>query len=94
MIPKTPQEMQAMIFVAVVTRLYGDVTTEARRRRLTEHDIAGIERRALATLKDGPDFAHEFTTFEAEPVVAKTLKDIEALLIMARAGRLKNIQQK
>jgi len=41
-------------------RPYGDITEAARRKRLTEHDIAGIERRILMDLSDLRNFASAF----------------------------------
>lgn len=94
MIPETPEQMRAVLMMALITRAYGDITIEARRRRLTEHDIAVIERRVVGMLRDAKSFAHEFQTFETEPVVAGVLSELEAFFAAARGSRLKNVQQK
>lgn len=94
MLPRTPDEMRSMLYMSMISRVYGDITTEARRRRLTEHDIANIERRVLSILRDGDSFAHEFTTFQVEPVIAQVLKELETFFAMTREARIQSIQQK
>ena len=94
MIPRTPEELYATVFLAMITRLYGDVTTEARRRRLTEHDIATIERKLLELMGTGAEFAQEIKGFEAEPVMAKARNEIQQIFAMTKAGRVKQIMQK
>jgi len=93
MIPKTSQEMQSLLIMALITRLYGDITTEARRKRLTEHDIGTIEQRTMRYLSGGPDFAHEFKDFEAEIPRAAALKIVKEMCDAIRAVRAKQIAQ-
>lgn len=92
MIPSTPQEMTDLITHTLLLRVYGDITTAARRGRLTEHDISLIERSAIRLLKDEAKFADEFPTFEAEPAVAAGISQVEDFLAAARSGRINQIQ--
>lgn len=94
MIPETPEEMTAVITNSVIADLYVRITTEARKRRLTEHDIAVIERRAIEEWREAKNAAHEFTTYEAEPAILQGLKHVEDFTAGARAQRIKAIQQK
>lgn len=94
MIPKTPDEMYTMLFKTLITRAYGDITTEARRRRLTEHDIAAIERRILDFRRDLEEIPDEFPTFETEPVVARAFNEMQEFFAVLRAARIQNIRQK
>lgn len=94
MIPKTPEELYSMLLRVMLLRAYGDVTQAARRGRLTEHDIARIERNTLDILRTSPDFSDEFTTFEAEPVRANALREAEEFFRVCRIGRQKAIADK
>ena len=91
--PTTPDELAAMLMFTMMTRLYGDVTTEARKRRLTDHDIETIERTVLAFKKDTDAFAKEFP-FQTEVVVARVFNDLKQFLAAAKSGRIKHFQQK
>jgi hypothetical protein len=94
MIPKTPEEFFAILYKTLVSRIYLDLTTEARRRRLTEHDIATIERRVLDFRRETDAFAHEFETFETEPVVARTFQEMQEFFAVTKAARIEKVQQK
>lgn len=94
MIPDTPGQMHSVLFMTMLSRAYGDITATARRRRLSEHDISTIEGKVLAMLRDAPDFAGEFTTFEVEPVLAGVLQQLEQFFAAIRAGRAKQGQKK
>lgn len=93
MIPKTAAEMTGLVHIALLTRIYGDVTMAARRGRLTEDAIATIERRAIATLGGADQFADEFKTFQAEVAVAEAVKITRELLASVRAGRERQIRE-
>lgn len=69
MIPKTPEEMTAMLKETMHFKLYTAITIASRRKRLTEHDISTIEKSILREFDIGEQVAHEFTSFEAEPAV-------------------------
>mgnify|MGYP001323138618 CR=1 FL=1 len=94
MIPKSPSEMTNLIVQILMLRIYGDITAAARRGRISEHDIALIERSAIRAIKEGPDFSHEFETFEAEPAVAAGIKLVEDFLATTRSARINQIQNK
>ena len=74
--PKTPDDMFSLVTHAMMVRLYGELALEARRKRLTEHDISLIETRIIRILREGEDFSGEVKGYESEPVMA----DIEAYL--------------
>lgn len=93
MLPKTPEEMYSLLLRAMLLRAYGDITTAARRKRLTEHDIATIERNTLDILKGAADFADEFKTFEVEPVRANALREVQEFFAVTRTGRQKQIAE-
>jgi hypothetical protein len=93
-IPANPAEMMTMILQTALVRLYGDVTTAARRGRLTENDIAVIERRAMADLAMPKGIAHEFTDFEAEPAWRKAEHEIRSLLLIIKTARERHIREK
>lgn len=94
MLPKTPDELHALLINTLMTRAYGDITTAARKGRLTEHDIAVIERKCLNFLKEAPSFANEFTTYEVEPVVAAAIKQAHDFFAAVRTGRIRQISEK
>lgn len=92
--PKTPEELYSILFKTLFSRLYLDMTSEARRRRLTEHDIAMIEKRVLAFQRQTDNFAGEFTTFETEPVVARVFQEMQELFAVTKPARVDKVQQK
>lgn len=94
MIPQTPDEMYTMLFKLLMTRAYGDITEAARRGRLTEHDIATIERRILAFRDDLKGVGVEFQTFEAEPEIAKAFNEAKDFFAVIRAARVQKIQKR
>jgi len=94
MLPTTPEEMTTILFNTMLSRIYLDISTAARRGRLTEHDISTIERRLLASMREGPDFSQEFTTFEVEPAIAKAVDMMQQFFAATRSARVNDIQQK
>ena len=94
MLPRTPDEMTSLIVMAMLTRIYGDITLAARRGRLTGHDIVTIENKIERLMRDAEDFAEEFETFEAEPACAKAMQIVEQFLAATRGGRVRQIDQK
>lgn len=94
-IPQTPDQMTEMMFRLGMQRAYLDVTTEARRRRLTEHDIALIERNIMDLLT-GVDsaIAKEFTQFEAEPAIAAARQKLKSYFALTLQARAQDIQKK
>lgn len=94
-IPRTPEAMIAMIFEAGRARAYVDVSAAVRRKRLTEHDIALIERNIIDMTRNiDPQIAPEFETFEAEPAFAKAGQLLKEYFAEAKAARVKNVEQK
>lgn len=87
-IPETPLEMESIVFHAVISRVYGDVTKAATTKRLTERDIRVIEENALALPGDLKPLAEEFETFEAEPAIRATLQKAKEFFLATKAGRL------
>ncbi len=94
MIPKTPDEFYSILYKTMLTRLYLDITAEARQKRLTEHDIATIERRILSFRSETDAFAHEFKTFETEPVVTRVFQELQELFAVTKPARIEKVQQK
>ena len=91
--PKTPQEFYSFIVKGLYINLYQAVTTQARRKRLTEHDIALIEHKAIALAKEALDLANEFKTFEIEPQLAMALNEINEFCASIRAVRVQQLAQ-
>lgn len=89
--PKTPQEFYSFIVKGLYINLYQAVTTQARRKRLTEHDIALIEHKAIAIAKEALDLANEFKTFEIEPQLAMALNEINEFCASIRVARIEEI---
>jgi len=80
--------------MAFIVRLYSDITTAARRKRLTEHDIRLIEMKVISLITNGQDFADEFKTFEADTPRANVLKTVKDLCDILRTNREKNITER
>lgn len=93
MIPKTPEEMTATMKELMVYKLYTAVTIAARQKRLTEHDIALIERSTLRDFDIGDKVAHEFTSFEAEPAIKKAIAIVQELVDHARTERVNQVNK-
>lgn len=91
--PKTPEEFFSFMVRALYVTLYQEVTTAARRKRMTEHDIALIEHKAIAIAKDALGLAEEFKTFEIEPPLAMALHEINEFCASIRAVRVKKLAQ-
>lgn len=85
--PKTPDELFSLVAHQMLLRVYGDLALEARRKRLTEHDISLIETRVIRIIREAEDFSGEVKGYESEPVMA----DVEAYLkgIFARMRELR-----
>ena len=92
-LPATPDEMVAMLLEAGRARAYVDITTAARRKRLTEHDIAVIERNILGLTVVTPEIADEFKSFEAEPAFAQARSLLKQYFEIARKGRATEIEK-
>lgn len=88
-VPETPLEMKGMVFHAILTRAYGDVSKAATTRRLAERDIRLIEEKALAVPADLKALAQEFKTFEAEPAIVGAVQMAKEFFAIVKAGRLK-----
>lgn len=93
-IPQSPSEMTTLLLQFGIARAYGDITTAARRGRLTEHDIANIERGVIDLFRNSDDFAHEFPTFEVEPAVVKARELLKSFFVMVRNTRAQDIEKK
>lgn len=91
--PKTPEEFFTFIVKGLYVNPYQAVTTAARRRRLTEHDIALIEHKTIAIAKEALGLAEEFKTFEIEPELARALHEINEFCASIRAARIDQIAQ-
>lgn len=92
-IPNTPDEMVAMLLEAGRARAYVEISGAARRQRLTENDISIIERNILADCVVTPEIAQEFKTFEAEPAFAEAHALLKQYFAIAKAARIKDVQQ-
>lgn len=91
-IPQNGAQMTEMMFRAGFSRAYVEISTEARRKRLTEHDIAVIERRIVSEFATyDPCMADEFPTFEVEPAMAKAREQLKQFFEIARQARAKDI---
>lgn len=90
-LPQTPEEMTSLLFGLITQKVYQQITTAARRRRLTEHDIALIERQGIDELRGDLGFANEFKTFEAEPAIAKARQLLDGYFAATRATRQNEI---
>jgi hypothetical protein len=92
-IPQTPDEMTALLFEAGRAGAYVKVSGAARSKRLTEHDIALVERDIIAELTSiDPRIADEFKTFEAEPAFAKARDLLKQFFAHAKAARIKDVE--
>lgn len=91
--PKSPEELYSVLLRAFWTRAYGDLTTAARRKRLTEHDIALIEKRVLETAAEALNAAHEFPEFDARRVIEGMLAEGSEGFRVIRESRAKQIAQ-
>lgn len=91
MIPKTPDEMTALIRETMIIKLYTAITIAARRKRLTEHDIAFIEKSVFREFDIGQKVATEFTTFEAEPAIKKAIGIMQEFAERSRSTRVNEI---
>lgn len=92
--PETPGELTALLIQGTLNTLYGEMTLDARRKRLTEHDIALIERAALARMAMPHGVEHEFEGFEAEPAWKQAEAMLKQLFALSRAIREKAIREK
>lgn len=92
--PANADQMTTLMVVSALTRAYGDVTEAARRGRLTEHDIATIERRILGIVRSAPDVSGEFTTFETEPAMRNAEAQIREMFARIRTARVDKITDK
>lgn len=91
MVPKTPDALYGVLLRAFWMRVHGDLTAAARRKRLTEHDIAQIEDRALALAGEARQAAGEFKDFDAAAVVERVLAEARENLRVIREARAKQI---
>ncbi|APT31911.1 hypothetical protein MCBMB27_02620 [Methylobacterium phyllosphaerae] len=89
--PKTPEEMYSFLTHAFWTRVYGDITAASRRKRLTEHDIAQIERQAIDLMAGALESAHEFPEFDARAVIDATLREGREGFNVIREARTQQI---
>lgn len=94
MIPETAREMVLRIQLTLLTRAYGDVTTAARRKGISENTLRQIEGDAVAIFNAGGDFAAEFETFQAELARADALRGFTQLCEDGREGRAKNLEKR
>ncbi len=93
-IPRTPDEMTALLLEAGRAGAYVKVSMEARRRRLTENDIAIIERGIIAEVTTvDPRIADEFTTFEVEPAFAQAKALLIQFFANAKVARVQDINK-
>lgn len=93
MIPKSPEEFTTIMNQMMSFKLYVAITIAARKKRLTEHDIALIERSILRDFDIGEKVAEEFKTFEAEPAVKAALGLTKEFVERARAERINQISK-
>lgn len=93
-IPRGPAELTMLLVSASMISVYSAMTLAARRGRLTEHDIARIERDTLANLAIPPGVAEEFTTFEAEPAFKQAEIQMRKFFQAAKSSRARQIAEK
>lgn len=91
--PETAQDLYLTLFKTMIIRAYGDITTAARRKRLTEHDIRSIEKNVLTILAESQDFSGEFPAFDAKRVIVMTLDEVDEWFTACRAERIKKIAE-
>ncbi|MFG1319855.1 hypothetical protein [Xanthobacter autotrophicus] len=82
--------MTSTLMVAGLIRAYGDLATQAWRKRLTNADIAAIERETLTLMREAHASAGEFPGFEAEPAIAAAIAELRRLFDAFRAERTKD----
>lgn len=82
--------MTSTLMVAGLIRAYGDLATQAWRKRLTNADIAAIERETLTLMREAHASAEEFPSFEAEPAIAAAIAELRRLFDAFRAERTKD----
>lgn len=88
-LPKTEADMITWLYATMTTRLYGLVTKAAVKRRLTEADIAAIERGIVDLVQISDGVAEEFQTFQAETAYAKARQLFQEYCNVIRNDRLK-----
>lgn len=86
-IPETQDEAATLLFQTGLVVAYEAIAAAAWRGRLTNADIARIERETLVKLKEANEAAEEFSTFELEKVVAKVRASLQTIFDGARARR-------
>jgi hypothetical protein len=86
--PASAAELTAFLIHVGLMRAYFDTVDEARRKRLTENDIAVIERRALGVIAESVVAADEFPDFEMEKAVADAKAGLRELFDHGRKARL------
>jgi hypothetical protein len=87
LLPKTPQDAEALMIRAILSLAYAELARAAVKKRLTEHDIAVIERNALGELQALFATAGEFSGFELEPVLASTRASLRLQFEQMARGR-------
>ena len=85
--PKTAAEMVQMLTSAGMMKAYIDLTTAAKKHRLNEGDIAGIEREVLIEIGKAraaiPDFS-----FDAEAAIREAEAALAQIFNAAKHGRI------
>ena len=76
MLPRTPKELTDMLVGFGLLTAYGALANAAWRKRLTNADIAAIERSVLDGMRETARAAEEFKEFEAEPAIAAALAQL------------------
>lgn len=93
-IPQTPKELEALVVQLGLMKAYDDITTAAREKRLTEHDIGLIERDVLTALRQMNYTAVEFKAFEAEPAIAAGQARLREHFQVLKNGRAQKVADK
>lgn len=88
--PKTPAEMRSLLFNMAIGRAYADLAAAAWRGRLSNADIAIIERRVIEAIGGAVEAADEFQQFEIEPAIAGAKQDLRLFFDSLAKGRSKD----
>lgn len=86
--PESRSELLVVLNLSTLSRVYDHVTAAAVRKRLTEQDIAAIERDALDFVGRANDMADELEGIEVEVVAAKVRSELKKLFDGLRSKRV------
>lgn len=88
--PRSHAEMVTMLLASGLVRAYGDIADAAWRGRLSNADIALIERRVVQVIAEANVAAHEFPEFEMEKSVAEACARLRELFAACAKSRVRD----